>query len=174
GRQQQCVGPRPVQGDRFFLNWGNMPATIIPDSLRRRSHRISSTKISHIALLNSLILWCLRLIAWCSLFRLRLWLTHRFRPKTFRRLFRELHGQLNTTTFDDVLIHSASPPSKAASIAARRDSRPLTSAISCECVAGVNVDGFPVTSPHATGDESPAPGDHGSPSSSTKTTWPRN
>src|SRR5690625_2175268 len=93
---------------------------------------------------------------------------------TFRRLFRELHSQLNTTTFDDVLIHSASPPSKAASIAARRDSRPLTSAMSSEYVTVVNVDGFALTSPHATGDESPAPGDHGSPSSSIKTTWPSN
>src|SRR5690625_2636051 len=162
-----------------------MPATIIPDSLRRRSHRISSTKISHIALLNSLILWCLRFILWLPALRWgRFRLVHRGSTDTFRRLFRELHGQLNTTTFDDVLIHSASPPSRPSTFvssasncdsrSAIRDSKPVTSAISCECVAGVNVDGFPVTSPHATGDESPAPGDHGSPSSSTKTTWPRN
>src|SRR5690625_5416148 len=81
---------------------------------------------------------------------------HRHSTHTSRRLFRQLHGQLNTTTFDDVLIHSASPPSRPSTFvssasncdsrSAIRDSKPVTSAISCECVAGVNVDGFPVTS----------------------------
>src|SRR5690625_2100874 len=109
---------------------------------------------------------------------------HRHSTHTSRRLFRQLHGQLNTTTCDDVLIHSPSPPARPSTFvssasncdsrSAIRDSKPVTSAISCECVAGVNVDGFPVTSPHATGDESPAPGDHDSPSSSTKTPWHRN